>query len=217
MCRRCFVKSPVFPFKKFAGVDPILGPEMHSTGEVMGVGATFGEAYGKAMEGAGLRLPLEGKAFISVTDADKGQAVVLARRLKNLGFRSDRDLRHGQSAARGRTRMRRRFQGQRRPPEYRRPHPPGRDRADHQHAAWHASLITTNRRSAKPLCNSMCRASQRSPGPRLWSRRSQRKGRKAKSAFEVCRRYTRQSIEKSNRLPSSIPLCDLPYIAIIYN
>ena len=81
-----FVKSPVFPFKKFAGVDPILGPEMHSTGEVMGVGANFGEAYGKAMEGAGLRLPLQGKAFISVTDADKGQAAILARRLKNLGF-----------------------------------------------------------------------------------------------------------------------------------
>jgi len=83
---RIFVKSPVFPFKKFAGVDPILGPEMHSTGEVMGVGATFGEAYGKAMEGAGLRLPLNGKAFISVNESDKGQAVLLARRLSNLGF-----------------------------------------------------------------------------------------------------------------------------------
>mgnify|MGYP001220291319 CR=1 FL=1 len=81
-----FVKSPVFPFKKFAGVDPILGPEMHSTGEVMGVGATFGEAYGKAMEGAGLKLPMSGKAFISVTNADKGQAVILARRLNKLGF-----------------------------------------------------------------------------------------------------------------------------------
>jgi carbamoyl-phosphate synthase large subunit len=81
-----FVKSPVFPFKKFAGVDPILGPEMHSTGEVMGVGADFGEAYGKAMEGAGTRLPLSGKAFISVTDTDKGQAVLLARRLNKLGF-----------------------------------------------------------------------------------------------------------------------------------
>jgi carbamoyl-phosphate synthase large subunit len=81
-----FVKSPVFPFKKFAGVDPILGPEMHSTGEVMGVGASFGEAYGKAMEGAGLTLPMSGKAFISVTNADKGQAVILARRLNKLGF-----------------------------------------------------------------------------------------------------------------------------------
>ena len=83
---KIFVKSPVFPFKKFAGVDPILGPEMHSTGEVMGVGETFGEAYGKAMEGANLVLPMQGKAFISVNDSDKGQAVVLARRLDKLGF-----------------------------------------------------------------------------------------------------------------------------------
>ena len=83
---KIFVKSPVFPFKKFAGVDPILGPEMHSTGEVMGAGDTFGEAYGKAMEGAGLQLPLEGRAFLSVNDADKGQAVILARRLNKLGF-----------------------------------------------------------------------------------------------------------------------------------
>jgi carbamoyl-phosphate synthase large subunit len=83
---RIFVKSPVFPFKKFAGVDPILGPEMHSTGEVMGVGTTFGEAYGKAMEGSGLMMPLAGKAFISVNSDDKGQAVVLARRLSKLGF-----------------------------------------------------------------------------------------------------------------------------------
>ena len=83
---RFFVKSPVFPFVKFPGVDPILGPEMHSTGEVMGVGQTFGEAYAKAMLGAGLRLPAGGAAFISVNDADKGPAVVLARRLARLGF-----------------------------------------------------------------------------------------------------------------------------------
>ncbi|MEJ7860115.1 MAG: carbamoyl-phosphate synthase large subunit [Pyrinomonadaceae bacterium] len=83
---KVFVKSPVFPFKKFAGVDPILGPEMHSTGEVMGAGETFGEAYGKAMEGAGIELPMSGTAFISVNDSDKGQAVILARRLNKLGF-----------------------------------------------------------------------------------------------------------------------------------
>jgi len=83
---KIFVKSPVFPFKKFAGVDPILGPEMHSTGEVMGAGETFGEAYGKAMEGAGIELPMSGTAFISVNDSDKGQAVILARRLNKLGF-----------------------------------------------------------------------------------------------------------------------------------
>jgi carbamoyl-phosphate synthase large subunit len=83
---KVFVKSPVFPFTKFAGVDPILSPEMHSTGEVMGVGETFGEAYGKAMTGANVHLPLSGTAFLSVNDADKGQAVVLARRLKKSGF-----------------------------------------------------------------------------------------------------------------------------------
>jgi carbamoyl-phosphate synthase large subunit len=84
--KRFFIKSPVFPFAKFPGVDPILSPEMHSTGEVMGIGNTFGEAYGKAMMGAGLSLPATGKAFLSVNDADKGTAVLLARRLARLGF-----------------------------------------------------------------------------------------------------------------------------------
>jgi len=83
---RYYVKSPVFPFAKFPGVDPILGPEMHSTGEVMGIGETFGEAYGKAMTAAGLRLPQRGTAFISVNELDKGPAVLLARRLTRLGF-----------------------------------------------------------------------------------------------------------------------------------
>jgi len=83
---RFYVKSPVFPFAKFPGVDPVLSPEMHSTGEVMGIGETFGEAYGKAMIAAGLKLPASGTAFISVNDNDKGQAVLLARRLARLGF-----------------------------------------------------------------------------------------------------------------------------------
>jgi carbamoyl-phosphate synthase large subunit len=84
--KRFFIKSPVFPFAKFPGVDPILSPEMHSTGEVMGIGDTFGEAYGKAMMGAGLSLPSKGKAFLSVKDADKGAAVLIARKLSRLGF-----------------------------------------------------------------------------------------------------------------------------------
>ena len=84
---RFFIKSPVFPFAKFPGVDPILGPEMHSTGEVMGIGENFGEAYARAMTGAGLTLPRSGTAFISVNEADKGQAVLLARRLARLGFK----------------------------------------------------------------------------------------------------------------------------------
>ncbi|HYR77935.1 MAG TPA: carbamoyl-phosphate synthase large subunit [Pyrinomonadaceae bacterium] len=83
---RFYIKSPVFPFAKFPGVDPILSPEMHSTGEVMGIGESFGEAYGKAMTAAGLGLPQKGTAFISVNEADKGQAVLLARRLTRLGF-----------------------------------------------------------------------------------------------------------------------------------
>jgi len=83
---RFYIKSPVFPFRKFPGVDPVLSPEMHSTGEVMGIGETFGEAYAKAMTSAGINLPKSGIAFISVNEADKGQAVLLARRLKRLGF-----------------------------------------------------------------------------------------------------------------------------------
>jgi carbamoyl-phosphate synthase large subunit len=84
---RCYIKSPVFPFRKFPGVDPVLSPEMHSTGEVMGIGDTFGEAYAKAMTAAGTELPQEGTAFISVNEIDKGQAVLLARKLSRLGFR----------------------------------------------------------------------------------------------------------------------------------
>ncbi|HEV2837121.1 MAG TPA: carbamoyl-phosphate synthase large subunit [Pyrinomonadaceae bacterium] len=84
--QRFFIKSPVFPFAKFPGVDPILSPEMHSTGEVMGIGDSFGEAYGKAMMGANVSLPTTGKAFMSVNDADKGTAVLLARKLNRLGF-----------------------------------------------------------------------------------------------------------------------------------
>ena len=82
-----FVKAPVFPFMKFPGVDPILGPEMRSTGEVMGMGVSFGEAFAKACMGAGMNLPLKGTAFISVNDSDKKNAVRVARRLSDLGFR----------------------------------------------------------------------------------------------------------------------------------
>ncbi|MGB5064573.1 MAG: carbamoyl-phosphate synthase large subunit [Candidatus Competibacter sp.] len=81
------VKEAVFPFVKFPGVDPLLGPEMKSTGEVMGVGRTFGEAFAKAQLGAGDHLPRGGQAFISVRDADKPKAVEVARELERLGFR----------------------------------------------------------------------------------------------------------------------------------
>jgi len=80
------VKEAVFPFVKFPGVDPLLGPEMKSTGEVMGIGISFGEAFGKAQQGAGMTLPDSGVAFISVRDQDKAEAVILARDLVADGF-----------------------------------------------------------------------------------------------------------------------------------
>ena len=81
-----YVKEAVFPFNKFQGVDPILGPEMKSTGEVMGVGETFGEAFMKAQIGAGEKMPKKGKAFISVRDVDKQSVLSVARDLVELGF-----------------------------------------------------------------------------------------------------------------------------------
>ncbi|MDD2668331.1 carbamoyl-phosphate synthase large subunit [Zoogloea sp.] len=80
------VKEAVFPFVKFPGVDTILGPEMKSTGEVMGVGRTFAEAFVKSQLGAGIRLPTSGKAFISVKHTDRPKAVEVARELIDLGF-----------------------------------------------------------------------------------------------------------------------------------
>ena len=80
------VKEAVFPFTKFPGVDPLLGPEMKSTGEVMGVGATFGEAFIKSQLAAGVVLPQAGSVFISVRDADKPKVAAVARALSELGF-----------------------------------------------------------------------------------------------------------------------------------
>ncbi len=82
-----FIKGPVFPFVKFPGVDPLLGPEMRSTGEVMGMAPGFGAAFAKSQLGAGARLPLEGTAFISTNDSDKKNAVRVAKRLHELGFK----------------------------------------------------------------------------------------------------------------------------------
>jgi carbamoyl-phosphate synthase large subunit len=81
-----FVKSPVFPFNKFPGVDPALGPEMRSTGEVMGVGVNFGEAFLKAQISAGSPLPDKGTVFISVNDHQKPEAVKVAKSFAALGF-----------------------------------------------------------------------------------------------------------------------------------
>jgi carbamoyl-phosphate synthase large subunit len=82
-----FVKSPVFPWGKFQGVDPVLGPEMRSTGEVMGVARTFGEAFAKAQTAAGLHLPVAGTVFFSVNDHDKLSVAPLAKRFVEMGFK----------------------------------------------------------------------------------------------------------------------------------
>ena len=81
-----YVKEAVFPFVKFPGVDTLLGPEMKSTGEVMGVGRTFGEAFAKSMEGGSVRLPRGGRVLLSVREADRARAVCVARQLAELGF-----------------------------------------------------------------------------------------------------------------------------------
>lgn len=83
------VKEVVIPFNKFPGVDPILGPEMRSTGEVMGVGDSFAEAFAKAQLGAGTVIPTGGRALLSVRDSDKVRVVELARTMIELGFELD--------------------------------------------------------------------------------------------------------------------------------
>ena len=82
-----YVKSPVFPWGKFPGVDTVLGPEMRSTGEVMGVADNFGEAFAKAQLSAGQKLPTEGTVFISVTDHDKPGVAEVAKRFVDMGFK----------------------------------------------------------------------------------------------------------------------------------
>jgi carbamoyl-phosphate synthase large subunit len=81
------VKEAVFPFIKFPGVDPLLGPEMKSTGEVMGVGKTFGEAYAKAQRAASVRLPKNGNVFISIRQSDRVKVIPIARDLLAQGFK----------------------------------------------------------------------------------------------------------------------------------
>ncbi len=81
-----FIKAPVFPFRKFPGEDVLLGPEMKSTGEVMGISPRFGDAFAKACEAVGTRLPLSGRAFLTVNPYDKGTVIPIGRELSDLGF-----------------------------------------------------------------------------------------------------------------------------------
>ena len=82
-----FIKAPVFPWQKFPGSDVVLGPEMRSTGEVIGVGWGFGEAYAKALIAAGMKLPTEGAVFLSFQDRDKEDAIGIAGSLAHMGFK----------------------------------------------------------------------------------------------------------------------------------
>jgi carbamoyl-phosphate synthase large subunit len=82
-----FIKAPVFPFRKFPGEDTLLGPEMKSTGEVMGISPRFGDAFAKACEAVGTKLPLDGTAFLTVNPYDKKTLLPIARELADLGFR----------------------------------------------------------------------------------------------------------------------------------
>src|SRR5918998_4529442 len=80
------VKAPVFPFARFPGTDPVLGPEMKSTGEVMGIDSDFDIAFSKALLGSGMQLPDRGTAFVSVKDADKDNILPAVEKLVELGF-----------------------------------------------------------------------------------------------------------------------------------
>jgi len=81
-----FIKAPVFPFKKFPGEDSLLGPEMKSTGEVMAISPRFGDAFAKACDAVGIRLPVEGRAFLTVNPYDKRNLIPIARELADLKF-----------------------------------------------------------------------------------------------------------------------------------
>ena len=130
-----FVKSPVFPWGKFPGVDTVLGPEMKSTGEVMGVADNFGEAFAKAQIAAGQVLPLQGTIFLSVNDHDKERLVSLARQFVEMGFHlvathgTAEVLEAGGAAAGARV------QGEGGTAERGGPDQGRPDSADHQHAA----------------------------------------------------------------------------------
>ncbi len=115
------VKSPVFPFNKFRGVDTILGPEMRSTGEVMGISTSYGQAFAKAQLAAGQRLPLKGTVFISVNDHDKRHDRPSRQRPEGSRISPARHARHGRGARSRRHRSRICFQSERRPSQHRRP------------------------------------------------------------------------------------------------
>ena len=128
------VKEAVFPFNMFPEVDPLLGPEMRSTGEVLGMADSFGLAFYKAQEAAEQRLPLEGTVLITVADRDKPAVLEVARRFAELGFRIMATEGTHDFLAAARHRRRADPQDARGPAQHRRRHQERRDPAGHQHA-----------------------------------------------------------------------------------
>ena len=127
------VKESVFPFAKFPEADPILGPEMKSTGEVMGTGRSFGEAYAKAQLASGVTLPTRGVCLLSVRERDKPAAVTLARRLVAQGFEIVATSGTAKAISDAGIAVPSRQQGARRPPAHRRHDQERRDLTDRQH------------------------------------------------------------------------------------
>ena len=146
-----FVKSPVFPWGKFPGVDTVLGPEMKSTGEVMGVADNFGEAFAKAQAAAGQILPTSGTVFMSGNERDKPFMPELGKRFVEMGFsivatHGTARVLGGSGLARGAS-----VQSEGRPAECRGPDQGRAHSADHQHAARCRNRGSTRRRFVVPL------------------------------------------------------------------
>ena len=127
------VKEAVFPFARFPGVDTVLGPEMKSTGEVMGIDRSFAIAFAKSQIGGGSRLPRAGTVFVSVKDADKPRILEAMRLLKSLGFQGDRHQRNPALPGRTGGAVGKNKQGGGRPAPYRRCHPQWRGGAGFQY------------------------------------------------------------------------------------
>ena len=127
------VKEAVFPFARFPGVDTVLGPEMKSTGEVMGIDHSFAVAFAKSQIGGGARLPRAGTVFVSVRDVDKPRILEAVRLLSSLGFKVIATGGHPALSGRARGSGRKDQQGGRRPAPHRRRHPQRRCGAGFQH------------------------------------------------------------------------------------
>ena len=185
------VKEAVLPFARFPGSDTQLGPEMKSTGEVMGVAENFPAAFGKAVAAAGAPLPTEGSVFLSVCDTDKSAATILAQRLHSLGFK----IYATRGTATALTSLgipvhvvNKVFQGE---PQRRQPHRERRDRARRSTRRSAAAPAATATRSARRRCARASPASPRWPAPPRPSRRSRRRGGRA-CRYTACRTCTRR-------------------------